>query len=108
MRNLLVLLSVFALIGCKDPGPETPELPVLPHQTLEVECARTGGAISTVAGGLLACLRETKDASKSCTRKTDCEGQCLARSGTCAPSDPLFGCHEVLGLNGERMTLCRD
>jgi hypothetical protein len=31
---------------------------------------------------------------------------CLARSGTCAPIMPLFGCNEVLDKQGRRVTLC--
>ena len=52
------------------------------------------------------CVHDTKDANQRCTASTDCEGLCLARSGTCAPVVPLFGCHEVLGKLGVRSTLC--
>lgn len=55
---------------------------------------------------LFACVRPTRDAGKACDRGTDCEGECLARSMTCAPYDPLFGCNEILQDNGARVTLC--
>lgn len=108
MIRALALFTVLALAAClpERKGPDT--LPPLPHQTLETECRKIGGNVSPVAGGLLACLRETRDSGKQCTRESDCEGQCLARSGTCAPVDPLFGCHEILTDSGARMTQCRD
>jgi hypothetical protein len=40
--------------------------------------------------------------------KADCQGQCLARSMTCAPALPMFGCHEVVERSGMRVTLCID
>lgn len=55
---------------------------------------------------LFACVRPTRDAGKACRKGTDCEGECLARSMTCAPYDPLLGCNEILQDNGARVTLC--
>jgi hypothetical protein len=54
------------------------------------------------------CVKRTKDAGKSCTTSKECDGECLARSGTCAPYTPLFGCNEILQDDGRRMTLCLD
>jgi hypothetical protein len=105
---MLCLGFALVLAACQPERQTEHELPPLPHETLEVECRKIGGAVSTVSGGLLACLRETGDSGKQCSRESDCEGQCLARSGTCAPVDPLFGCHEILGDTGTRMTQCRD
>lgn len=108
MRGALGLLLVLALAACKPAARSEPALPPLPHQTLATDCARAGGSVMPLAGGLLACLRETKDSGKACTRGSDCEGQCLARSGTCAPAEPMFGCNDILTDSGQRMTLCRD
>lgn len=58
--------------------------------------------------GASACVRRMKDAGKRCTTGKQCQGECLARSGTCAPYQPLFGCNEVLQDNGVRTTLCLD
>lgn len=55
-----------------------------------------------------ACVKRTKDGGKRCTDSTQCQGQCLARSGTCSPYAPLFGCNEILDDNGRQMTLCLD
>lgn len=58
--------------------------------------------------GASACVKRTRDAGKRCTTGKQCQGECLARSGTCAPYQPLFGCNEVLQENGVRTTLCLD
>lgn len=55
---------------------------------------------------LFACVRPTTDAGKVCRKGTDCEGECLARSMSCAPYDPLLGCNDILQDNGARVTLC--
>ncbi len=52
------------------------------------------------------CAKRMRDNGKRCTKGTECEGLCLARSGTCAPFDPLFGCNEILQDDGSRVTLC--
>ena len=39
---------------------------------------------------------------------TDCDGMCLARSRTCSPIKPLFGCQDVLADNGTVGTVCVD
>jgi hypothetical protein len=45
---------------------------------------------------------------KACTRQSQCEGYCLARSGTCAPITPMFGCNDILQDDGREVTLCLD
>jgi len=71
-------------------------------------CLKKGGQWSKVGKGGYTCLKPTRDAGKSCSRATQCEGLCLARSGTCAPLTPLFGCNEVFQNDGTRATLCID
>ncbi len=72
-------------------------------------CARDGGRFVPRGGSdLYACVRATPDGGNRCARSTDCAGLCLARSGTCAPYVPLYGCHEVLMNNGARATQCLD
>ena len=53
-------------------------------------------------------FRQTRDAGKTCRRQTDCETECLARSRTCAPITPLFGCNPVLQADGREVNLCID
>jgi hypothetical protein len=71
-------------------------------------CAARGGTLRPRAGGLWACIRTTRDGGRTCATATACEGECLARSRTCAPFEPLFGCHEVLDQAGRPQTLCRE
>jgi hypothetical protein len=72
-------------------------------------CQKKGGRyVKTGSGSLRACVRVTGDGGKTCRRETDCEGACLARSGTCAPVTPLFGCNDILQADGRRVTLCLD
>lgn len=82
------------------------ENPLLAQQ--RAACAREGGRLQSLASGLVTCIRQTGDAGRACTGASDCEGVCLARSGTCAPITPLYGCHEVLLSPGSRVTQCLD
>ncbi len=75
----------------------------------EEACVAKGGTW-TQAGLAQAklCIEPTRDANQSCSRESDCEGLCLARSRTCAPVKPLFGCHDVLTNSGTQATICID
>lgn len=89
------------------PALQAPPLPpALARQ--QSECQRGGGTFTARASGLYACVTPTRDAGRSCRSGADCAGLCLARSMTCAPVAPLFGCNEVLDSRGARQTLCVD
>ncbi len=99
-----------------DQAPATPEPdisvteePEAPKSAEQVLCERSGGQWA-MAGetGAYTCVKPTRDSGKFCTKKGDCQGMCLARSGTCAPFMPLLGCNEVLEKDGRRVTLCID
>lgn len=80
-----------------------------PPSPEQLACERRGGRFMQAGQtGAMACVRTTRDAGKQCRRGSDCEGVCLARSGTCAPLTPLFGCHEILQNDGTRVTQCLD
>lgn len=94
------------------PEPEPVAAPAAPPPPAEKSasqqaCERRGGDW-VVAGttGTMICQTLQPDAGKQCRRDSDCAGQCLARSNSCAPVAPLFGCNEVLQDNGQRVTLC--
>ena len=95
------------------PAPEVPPPEVVRPARIatpqELACIKKGGDWRKVgsAGGE-ACVTLTKDAGKSCQRESDCEGFCLARSGSCAPFKPMFGCNDILQDNGVMVTLCID
>jgi len=91
---------------------EAPEAGGPPKPPLSAEgqaCEKRGGLWSaTGKSGVMACVKRTRDFGKSCSRDRDCEGACLARSRSCAPITPLFGCHDVLQDDGRKVTLCLD
>ena len=75
----------------------------------QTTCEKRGGTWGTAGkSGGKTCIKRTRDAGKQCRKKSSCEGVCLARSGTCAPVSPLFGCNEILQNDGSRVTLCVD
>lgn len=83
--------------------------PTVPKSAPQILCERTGGQW-VIAGdtGAFICIKPTRDGGKTCRKKGDCEELCLARSGTCAPFAPLFGCNDVFEKDGRRVTLCID
>ena len=90
---------------------ETPAeaIPAPPPSPEQLACERRGGRFMRAGDtGLMACVQPTRDAGQQCRRGSDCDGECLARSGTCAPFTPLFGCHEILLDTGARVTQCLD
>lgn len=109
-RILTAVLFGVLLAGCQEDGPNTPDSQsVFPDLLAEQResCERRGGRWGLALGKTVyVCYRDTRDANKSCTRETDCEGLCLARSRTCSPIEPFFGCHEVLNSRGLRQTRC--
>jgi hypothetical protein len=101
--------------AAKPATPETapPEAPQPPAVVLDdpqaLKCQKQGGQWANVGqAGLHACILPTKDGGKQCKAKTDCQGECLARSGTCSPIAPLFGCNDILTEGGLRVTQCID
>lgn len=112
MRGLAIigLVALLALAGCGE-GAEDGEAPPLPDPLAQAtqDCTRSGGQM--MASGIAnarVCIHDTRDSGKVCRRGSECEGDCLARSGTCSPVRPLFGCNEILMDSGARATLCRD
>lgn len=92
------------------PMPSTPEaaaepaLAVSPEQAL---CEKSKGQWSVMADSTgHVCVHTTRDSGKSCHRKGDCQGECLAQSGTCSPIMPLMGCNAILQADGTEVTLC--
>lgn len=83
--------------------------PKPPSSPEEAACVKKGG-LWIHAGKSIAytCIRITRDSGKQCRKGSDCQGSCLARSMTCAPYDPLFGCNDILQDDGSRVTLCID
>ena len=111
MIRIAALLALAALMSC-----QTADEPVTAGQfgpdlvsRAEAQCSARGGRWGQggLSGGFV-CYERTRDADRACSASTECDGMCLARSRTCSPVKPLFGCHEVLTRLGARATLCID
>ncbi len=105
------VLALVVLSACKpETGPPDYGLSGYDPTRFETQralCESKGGRFAPDGvSGAYACFENTHDANKVCTASSQCEGLCLARSGTCAPVKPLFGCQDVLNDTGFRETLC--
>lgn len=88
------------------PAAAAPPLP--PKSEAQLACERKKGVWSSAGNQAKACVFRTRDGGDTCRAETDCDGLCLARSGTCAPLKPLFGCNDILDSMGRKVTLCID
>ncbi len=81
-----------------------PPVPPSPQQVL---CEKSGGQWATAGdSGANVCVKRMRDSGKRCNKKSDCSGQCLARSQTCSPIAPMIGCNDVLDSDGRMVTYC--
>lgn len=91
------------------PTPDLTDVPVTPKSERQLACEKKKGRwVKVGKGEARACVFQTKDSGKRCERESQCDSVCLARSGTCAPFKPMYGCNEILQDNGARVTLCLD
>jgi hypothetical protein len=88
------------------PAEAEAEPPPPPKSELQITCERKRGNWIDTGRGSKICQFTTRDGGKSCTRESQCESLCLARSRTCAPVTPLLGCQEILQDDGSRATQC--
>ena len=106
------LLAAGGLTACLHEEMTEPDQPLIGASAVEAQraaCETDGGTFGTGGiTGALVCYRPTSDAGKACSASTDCTTECLARSRTCAPVEPLFGCNDILDALGRTVTLCRD
>lgn len=73
----------------------------------QIACEEDGGNWARAGESVaMTCIRPTRDGGQRCDSKSDCDGECLARSRTCSPIKPLFGCNPVLMDTGAEVTLC--
>ena len=81
--------------------------PAAPKSAEQVLCEKSKGQWASAGDtGANYCASLTRDGGKQCHKKTDCQGQCLARSGTCSPIAPLYGCNDIFEKDGRMVTLC--
>ena len=104
----LVLIAALALTGCVEEPAPSPKGKSLTGAE-RADCLMTDGTLGR--GGMLpdeVCILPEPDAGKACTKKTDCEGMCLADTRTCSPVTPMFGCFEFLDETGQTVGICID
>ncbi len=104
---LIVFLPVILLSACRD-GEEAKGYDFPGDRARKRACIEEGGHWERAGMIGHACLFRTKDAGKSCTRATDCEGTCLADTRSCSAIRPMFGCYSMLDENGEKLEICVD
>lgn len=106
MRLIFAFLAL-ALAACQPADSDLPLVGDALVSSQQATCEADGGRWGTGTNdSTFVCYRTPADAGDICSVASDCEGLCLARSRTCAPVVPLFGCNEVLGRLGARTTLC--
>ena len=109
--GLVAIGCLVFLTACQEDGLSSTNPTVGPDLFAQARqsCERSGGRWGAAVGkSFFVCYRNMRDAGKSCRVESDCQGLCLARSMTCSPIEPFFGCHEVIGSNGLRQTRCVD
>ena len=113
MRLISSIVALLVLTACQQEAvlPDTGLAGYDPHavETRRADCEKRGGRFGTggLSGGLV-CFETPRDANKSCSKSTDCEGECLSRSRTCSPIKPLYGCQDVLTSTGKTTKLCLE
>lgn len=103
-----VLAVALVVAGCI-PGPGGRPEPVGQAKVdlMHAQCVKAGGNfIREENKALFTCMGKPRDAGKYCTKESDCQSACLARSNTCAPVQPLLGCNEVLTESGMAVMQC--
>jgi hypothetical protein len=104
-----LIIALFALAGCQTDGSGTGATAGDGFENFsedgQARCTKKGG-LWVEDRGFFRCVRQTGEATKSCTSGRDCKGECLAASKTCSPFDPLLGCTEVLSDGGLLQKLC--
>lgn len=112
LRTLVGASLCLLLVACQEDGPEIMTGGDFGESLMaerKAACEADGGRWGAgAAGGAFVCYTPMRDAGKPCSRGTDCDGLCLARSRTCAPVDPFIGCHETLTNSGLPATVCLE
>lgn len=109
LRSVAAVVLMVALVaGCRTT--ERADLPPVGEARMDVfhkQCIKSGGDyLRFGTGKTFICEAVPGDAGKYCTKASDCESACLARSHSCAPVKPLLGCNDVLTDDGSTVTQC--
>ncbi|MDV7144225.1 hypothetical protein R3X27_16185 [Tropicimonas sp. TH_r6] len=109
--RIVLLASLLVLAACNPldrvPEPTAPPGSAAFFEEQRAICEARGGTfVDSESRPTKICFVTPKDAGEGCSQRSDCEGECLARSRSCAPVIPLVGCHEVLMSGGMPATVC--
>jgi len=105
----MLVAGLLALAACQGAGQRKADLSPVGEARMDQyhkSCLASGGEYLPTAKQSYTCTGVPKDAGKACSKASDCAGDCLARSRSCAPVVPLFGCNEVLDESGAQVTEC--
>ncbi len=107
-RGLVLGIAVIlALAGCREEADDFAPVGAQGEGLGQAACVESGGRWGEGGvKGFMVCYRDTGESEKACSTSGDCKGFCLARSRTCAPVTPLFGCNQVLGATGAESEVC--
>ena len=109
-RIIAAALLGGVLVACEDEAADTPASDSIFPDIMEqrrTACEDSGGRWAPALNKtLFVCYRDLPDANQPCRTERDCQGLCLARSRTCAPTEPFYGCHQVLSAGGLPQTVC--
>jgi len=107
LRYAMAVLALLAVAGCEEEEVRPPTVDPAITDQAQSQCLADGGQwLPRADSGANFCQRFTTDGGQACRTRDDCSTQCLARSKTCAPVEPMFGCNEVIASNGLVSTLC--
>lgn len=125
LRSCAVLVLAALLAACSSAPPiadaaaPTPEASEAYREARDVDCQAAGGTLQRL-GRLQReqCVIPYADAGKTCSRKSDCIGQCLATgevvagvvaTGTCQrDASQNFGCRQRIDDGKAQGTICVD
>ena len=72
-------------------------------------CIRDGGTVGRFGiSQVQICDKATSDGGKACSKSTDCESICDAKTRTCSANSVHFGCYSFLAENGAEVSICAD
>ncbi len=112
MIRAALIVAAATLSTCAGDSEEDTSQPLIGNSAVEAAratCEADGGRFAKGGlAGTLVCYHTPPDAGKSCETANDCTTECLARTLTCAPVTPLFGCNDIIDSSGRLVALCRD
>lgn len=108
-RGAVICAALALCLAACIPGRVNPPEPVGQAKVdlMHAQCVKAGGSfVREENNALFTCIGKPRDAGKICSKESDCQSACLARSHTCAPVLPLLGCNEVLTESGLAVMQC--